>query len=280
MRLGWTLLLLAAIVTGCAAQRELRPGEAELPAVHAVDRPDWAAAFDAVGAENGAAVVYDEGSRAVFRYDKARCATRTVPASTFKIFNALVALDTGVLTGPEQVIRWDGLKREVAGWNEDLDARTAFRRSAVWYFEALARRVGPERMQAAMRREGYGNAETAGAFPYWIDGELAISPDEQVAFLRRLRRGQTGFSPRAVETVAAMMAVGTVEGYAYHLKTGWARPGGRHVGWWVGWIEEHPQRVWYYAVRLESARPDFDMTGARRRVTNAIFRSLGLPEAP
>lgn len=39
---------------------------------------------------------------------------RYIPASTFKMFSALVALETGVIASKDSVIEWDGVTRERA----------------------------------------------------------------------------------------------------------------------------------------------------------------------
>ncbi|MFZ4526069.1 MAG: penicillin-binding transpeptidase domain-containing protein [Chlorobium sp.] len=70
------------------------------------------------------------------------------PCSTFKIVNALVGLETGILTSPdEQFYRWDGVERSIPVWNRDLNLREAFQASCVPAFQSLARQIGAERMQ-------------------------------------------------------------------------------------------------------------------------------------
>ena len=43
-----------------------------------------------------------------------------LPASTFKIVNSLIGLQTGVITNDSMVIKWDGFKRPFDSWNKDL----------------------------------------------------------------------------------------------------------------------------------------------------------------
>jgi beta-lactamase class D len=63
------------------------------------------------------------------------------PWSTLKILNALIALETGVATGPDFAIPWDRQPRERPKWNQDQTLRSAVERSGAWYFQELARRV-------------------------------------------------------------------------------------------------------------------------------------------
>jgi beta-lactamase class D len=41
-----------------------------------------------------------------------------LPASTFKIVNSLIGLQTGVITNEKMVIPWDGVVRPNADWNK------------------------------------------------------------------------------------------------------------------------------------------------------------------
>ena len=53
------------------------------------------------------------------------------PASTFKIVNSLIGIQTGIITDENMVIKWDGVKRWNEDWNKDLTMKEAFAVSAV-----------------------------------------------------------------------------------------------------------------------------------------------------
>src|SRR5882724_2447860 len=67
----------------------------------------------------GCFVLYDSHADTWFRYNPRACAERFTPCSTFKIANSLIALHTGVATGPEFSLKWDGARRPIASWNQD-----------------------------------------------------------------------------------------------------------------------------------------------------------------
>src|SRR5262249_48924143 len=48
----------------------------------------------------------------------AECDRRTLPASTFKIPHALIALDTGVVTEQTRM-KWDGTRQDFRSWERD-----------------------------------------------------------------------------------------------------------------------------------------------------------------
>ena len=120
------------------------------------------------------------------------CDQRTTPASTFKIPHALIALDTGVVTDADALVKWDGRKYWSEAWHRDHSLRTAIHESVVWFFQGTARAIGPERMREYLAALDYGNAEVEGAIDmFWLDdGSLRISPKEQLRFMARLYRDE------------------------------------------------------------------------------------------
>src|SRR3954454_13571330 len=72
------------------------------------------------------------------------CDRRTLPASTFKVPHALIALDTGVITGTT-VMKWDGRRWYFRSWERDHTLDSAIKNSVVWFFQNIARSVGRER---------------------------------------------------------------------------------------------------------------------------------------
>ncbi len=208
--------------------------------------PDLTTVFSAHGFDG--CFVLQQGAHTL-RVNPVRAATPYRPASTFKIVNALVALENGVAPGTDFLLPWDGVAREIPAWNADLTLEQAFRASAVWYFVELGKRNGRERLGAAMRALDYGNADASGSDMFWLDGGLRISAEQQVRFLDRLARGDAPFSTRSLALLRQMMLLDKGSGaqgdWALYAKTGMAlRPGAsddpgdtRPVAWVVGWVE-------------------------------------------
>jgi beta-lactamase class D len=190
--------------------------------------------------------------------DAETCDQPLTPASTFKIPNSLIGLETGVIPDAEYVIPWDGVHRWAEAWNRDHSLRTALRESAVWYYQELARRVGKERMRDWLARLEYGNMQMGDVVDrFWLDGPLAVSPLQQVEFLRRLVRAQLPVSERSRAIVLDITKRGELDGKPFHGKTGWIRPGEpTEVGWFVGWVED-PVRPRYVAVALTLLKAPF-----------------------
>lgn len=233
-------------------------------------------AIDATGFI-GSILVHDLATNSYSAGHAERVDRRLIPASTFKILNALIALETGVVTDAHTVIKWDGVVRDRTELNRDRDLQTAFRLSAVPHFQELARRIGAERMQRFVDAVGYGNGDTSGGIDqFWLTGGLRVSPREQVEFLSRLHRRDLPFSIATMATVKAMMVAEQTEEHVIRAKTGLVvLPQGEHVGWWVGWVERGG-RVHVFATVLETTTPGQTFVPARQGVTRMVLGQLGV----
>src|SRR5262245_26816543 len=137
-------------------------------------------------ATHSCVVVSEGGQSERWAGSAAECATRLSPASTYKIPHALIGLETGVIT-ESTVERWDGVRHpEQPKWNQDHTVLSAMRPSVLWFFQAMAPRIGAARAHQWLQRFGYGNTDTSGPITlYWVNGQLRISPDEQLVFLNK-----------------------------------------------------------------------------------------------
>jgi beta-lactamase class D len=193
------------------------------------------------------------GGRTV-RHNPALARARTAPCSTFKIPNSLIGLETGVIADASFVLKWDGVRRPREEWNRDHDLRSAMKHSVVWYYQELARRVGPERMQKWVSALHYGNEDISGGIDrFWLGPSLRISPDEQVDFLARLHAGQLPASARSIAIVKDILVQEPPgPGIVYRGKTGSCQdPGATDPhGWWVGSVEKEG-RLFLYAALIE-----------------------------
>lgn len=245
-----------------------------------VERPDWGRFFEEAGVE-GTIVIRDLSTGRTQVYDPERAATRFLPASTFKIPNSLISLETGVVHGTDEVLPWDGEERWVKAWNRDHDMASAIEVSAVWFYQELARRVGEERMRLWLERLGYGNRDVGGGIDrFWLDGDLAISPLEQVDFLSRLARRELPFSAETTDAVHRILVsredADQAPGRVLRAKTGWAVRGeGPQIGWWVGWVTHADGRTYVFATNLTIEDEENDVA-ARKGVTRAILAAEGI----
>jgi beta-lactamase class D len=240
---------------------------------------DLGAAFEPI---TGTFVMLDPKARRLVVHNAERARTRFAPASTFKIPNTLIALESGVATGPDFRLQWDSTIAPRQPWwpdewAKDHTLRSALRVSAVWYYQEIARRVGSARMQRYVDRFDYGNRDISGGIDqFWLRGGLRISPLEQVEFLRRFHAGELGVSDRATRILKDVLVLEETPTYRLSGKTGWADlSDSAGVGWLVGYLERGDD-VYFFATNIPIRRNQD--AAARLPITKAVFRELGLIE--
>lgn len=201
----------------------------------------------------------------------ARADTGFLPASTFKIVNAAIALETGVASSADDAYPWDGVERGNAAWNRDHTLRSAMSVSAVPVYQRIARSIGPERMSQWLDRVEYGNADISGGIDqFWLTGGLRTSARDQVDFLSRFLSGQTPFSTRTLEIVSDLTLLEEGPGWSLHAKTGWADVSA--IGWWSGWTRVGEET---YVFALNMVMDDVRSAPKRIEIARQALTSLG-----
>ena len=222
----------------------------------------------------GTFIVHDVAADVYTVHDRQRASVRFSPASTFKIPNSLIGLDTGVVATVDTVLPYGGGTTRRPEWAHDMSLRDAIKISNVPLYQAMARRIGIERMRQSMHKFDYGNGDIGTQVDdFWLTGPLQISALEQTDFLRRLAQDQLPFSKAAM---AAVREITRQEGAAdLHAKTGWGNGPRKDVdiGWWVGWIVKDGT-LFTFALNIDIAD---NATGAKRvPLGKAALQALGL----
>ena len=204
-------------------------------------RDDLAKRFFDLGT-TGTFVAYKVDDYLIIASDKVRSGEGRLPASTFKIPNSIIALETGVVEDPDKdVFKWDGVTRSIEPWNKDHTLRSAIAVSAVPVYQEIARRIGAERMQKYVDLFDYGNRDIGGGIDqFWLTGNLRIDPVQQIDFVDRLRRGVLPVSKRSQELTRDILTVTKVGDATIRAKSGLlgAEQGKPSLGWMVGWVEK------------------------------------------
>lgn len=234
--------------------------------------------FDAKQVE-GCFTMLNNADGEVTVYNMALDTARLLPASTFKIANALIALQTGIATDTGMLIKWDGKTRTNKEWNKDLTLAEAFKVSSVPHFQELARRIGKDTMQRWIDSIGYGNKNLNGPVDsFWLNNQLKISPDEQLGFMKRLYFDQLPFMKNVQQQVRDMMVQEDNTLYKLSYKTGWGFDDEKNnIGWVVGWIEEN-RHVYFFVTLVKSPDQEIDMQQVRLNITKDILKDLGFLE--
>jgi len=231
--------------------------------------------------ETGAVLVRRLSDRAEWTGGDDRVDQRFLPASTFKIPNSLIILETGVVSDPDtDVLVWDGVERS-SGWDQDQSLRTGLRRSAVWAYQHWAQQVGHDQMTTHVQGLDYGNSAIGRPEMldrFWLEGPLQISAREQVNFLERLYAQALPIDVGVQAQVIDIMEHDRGEGWVLRAKTGWAIHGEPDIGWFVGWLETEDD-VWLFALNMDL---DFE-TGVgvmREHLARQALVAAGAPIEP
>lgn len=221
------------------------------------------------------------GKFTVYNFERYRDSAY-LPASTFKIVNSLIGLQTGKIVNDSMVIKWDGQKRWNEDWNKDLNMYDAFRLSAVPYYQEVARRIGKDTMQYWLDSLKYGAQSLTALFKikspvdsFWLDNTLKITPDQQLGLVKKLYFNELPFFKVNQEMVKNAMLFENKTTHRLGYKTGWGvTPKNHALGWVVGWIEEnnHP---YFFVLNIESANNEIDLKTVRMKMLKNILTQLG-----
>lgn len=237
------------------------------------ETPSFGAPFKAAEVA-GTFVLLDSAEDTARAWNPERAAKRFIPASTFKLANSLIGLETGAVTGVDEVLPYGGKPQFIKEWEKDADLREAMRISSVPVYQELARRIGKERMAKQVAALDYGNARIGEVVDrFWLDGPLEISALEQVRFIRRLLAGDLPLKPATMDTVKEIIPREGEGDAMIRFKTGWCTATKPQIGWLVGWVEKdganHP-----FALNIDMA--GMQDAPKRMEILKACLKTAGL----
>ena len=222
----------------------------------------------------GVLVTYDGKNFQRYGNDLSRADQRYIPASTFKMLNALIGIQHHK-TSPNEVFKWDGQKRAFRSWEKDLTLAEAMQASAVPVYQELARRIGLELMASEVKRVGYGNQNIGTQVDnFWLVGPLEITPVEEVKFAYALAKQQLPFDPSTQQQVKDMLLIENVQGTSIYAKSGWGMDVNPQVGWWTGWVEQPNGQVTAFSLNMEMKKAEH--ADARKAIVYQALQQLGL----
>lgn len=204
----------------------------------------------------------------------ARANKEYVPASTFKMLNALIGLENHKATTNE-IFKWDGKKRTYPMWEKDMTLGEAMALSAVPVYQELARRTGLELMQKEVKRVNFGNTNIGTQVDnFWLVGPLKITPVQEVNFADDLAHNRLPFKLETQEEVKKMLLIKEVNGSKIYAKSGWGMNVTPQVGWLTGWVEQANGKKIPFSLNLEMKE---GMSGSiRNEITYKSLENLGI----
>ncbi len=221
-----------------------------LTATARAEDPDIAAAFARSGLQ-GTFVVSSLGTGTRYMHNDVRAGQRFPVASTFKILNSLIALETGVVKDKDTLFRWDGMTRDIPDWNRDQTLESAFKVSCVWCYQQMAARISPRTYRHYLKQADYGRLQTPfKQTEFWLDGSLQVNALDQVALMRKVYLRQLPFRDEAYNTLRQIMLAERTPSYSLYAKTGWAARSTPQTGWYTGYVTT-VEDVWFFALNVD-----------------------------
>ncbi len=250
------------------------------------EQTQWASIFTKYQIDSACFELADNSHEQVFYYNLNRLSTSYTPASTFKILNSLIALETNIAPDENMVIPWDGVVRPREEWNKNMDMREAFKVSSVPYYQELARRIGAVEMQKWIDTVKYGNRRIGPKVDeFWLNDTLKISADEQVGLMKKLYFDKLPFSQRSQRIVRSLMLQEDNDEYRLYFKTGTSQNETRTLAWLVGFIErketqrgvitkseETNFKPYFFALNIETTDTAMDTRTVRINIVKDILR--------
>lgn len=224
---------------------------------------------------DGCFVLYDPENNSYTIHNKEKSIKQLSPNSTFKIYNSLIGLETGVLKDENTIFKWDGTKHSIESWNRDHTLASAISNSVVWYYKILASEVGEKAMQEYIDKIGYGNKDISGGIDkFWLQSSIRISPMEQVELLREMYYYGLPFKKENIEIVKKIMILSNENGIVFRGKTGSGMKDNTYVnGWFVGFVEKEG-KVNFFATNIEAVK---DTSGKQaKEITIRILKDKNL----
>lgn len=225
----------------------------------------------------GAVLIYDSQEDIYYSNDFTWVNKGNLPASTFKIPNSIIALESGVVENDSTLFKWDGKKRYLKVWEQDLIFRKAFQLSCVPCYQEIARKIGEKRMNKYLSKLDYGNmkVDSTNVDVFWLEGDSRISQFQQIDFLKRFHESKLPISERTESIMKRMMIIEDNENYTLRGKTGWSIRNGNNNAWFVGYVKVE-NKEYYFATNVEPKK-QFNMkifSVIRKEITYEALKHL------
>lgn len=226
----------------------------------------------------GSILIYDVKNKTYYSNDFSWAETGIIPASTFKIPNSIIALETGIIKNDSAIFKWNGEKRRFKKWEEDLTFKKAFQVSCVPCYQEIARKVGVKRMESYLKKLNYNGMvfDTLTIDNFWLHGKSKFSQMQQIDFLERLYFSKLPISKRTEMIMKDIMQIEKTDSYVLSGKSGWGMRNEINNGWLVGYLETN-NTVYFFATNVEKQETNMDeFPIIRLNSTKEAFRKLKL----
>ena len=222
----------------------------------------------------GSVLLYDLKKDVYYSNDFEWANKGKLPASTFKIANSIIGLETGVIENDSVIFKWDGKPKANKNWEQDLILRDAFHFSCVPCYQDVARKIGEKRMNQYLEKLDYGamDVDSTNIDTFWLMGNSRISQMQQIDFLKQLYASKLPVSDRTAKIMKKLMIIEKTENYVLHGKTGLSNANEKYNGWFVGYFELE-NNTYFFTTNLEPEK-EFDFDSFIQKRIDLTFAAL------
>lgn len=240
-------------------------------------KPEFRTILDSLKVK-GSILIYDVKNKTYYSNDFAWAKTGIFPASTFKIPNSIIALETGIIKNDSAIFKWNGEKRRFKKWEEHLTFKKAFQVSCVPCYQEIARKIGVKRMKSYLKKLNYTGMvfDTLTIDNFWLQGKSKFSQMQQIDFLERLYFSKLPIAKTTEKIMKDIMLIEKNENYVLSGKSGWGMRNEINNGWLVGYLETN-NTVYFFATNVEKQETDMEeFPVIRLNSTKEAFKKLNL----
>lgn len=223
----------------------------------------------------GCFLLYEITANVLHIYNQKQCEKRQSPCSSFKVFNAMIGLDSGAVT-KNTIFKWDGKPKFLKVWEKSHHLSTAIKYSVVWFFQEMVQKIGKDKIQHYLDKAHYGNRDlSAPLTKFWLyPHSLKISAFEQLDMLKGLYNKTLPFKQETMEDVQDMLVLENNDGIILSGKTG---SGMKDNKWRLGWFIGHLKRGNREFIFVTNMEGKSKASGLRaKKITKNILADLEL----
>ncbi|MDO6675887.1 class D beta-lactamase [Tenacibaculum sp. 1_MG-2023] len=271
MRFSWGFIIIVLLLS-CKNEKKSKKEKVE---AKLVVNNQFQEILDSTKLE-GAILVYDLSKDIYYSNDFDWCEKGNLPASTFKIPNSIIALETGVVKNDSVIFKWNGESRYLKVWEQDLTLKEAFHHSCVPCYQEVARKIGVDRMKSNLAKLDFGSMDVNETTldNFWLEGKSKINQFKQIEFLKRLHNSELLISERTDSIMKNMIIMSKNNQYVLRGKTGWSVKGEVDNGWFVGYVLVK-NKAYFFATNVVPKK-SFDMSFFNKERKEVTFKALDM----
>jgi len=277
MKIYYFFIIIIALFS-CSEKEKNNSGSKEINSGNQVVNLEFQSIIDSAKVK-GSILIYDSQKDIYYSNNFAWANKGNLPASTFKIPNSIIALESGIVENDSTLFKWDGKRKYLKTWEQDLIFRDAFHFSCVPCYQEIAKKIGKNKMNKYLAKLGYGNmkVDATNIDVFWLEGDSRISQFQQIDFLKRFYNSQLPISKKTENIMKNMIVIEENEQFKLSGKSGLSNTNQIYNGWFVGYIESE-SKIYFFATNIEPKKQfDFDtFIMKRKKVTFEALKQIGI----